>query len=94
VGPRHGLYAGAVVDPPPLPPRFSQVIIVVAVGTVLWLVAAAVLFVAWLVAGRPLDIWFVTCLTGAGLGAFGYGVFTWQRAAVRRGSRTAQRGLD
>jgi hypothetical protein len=26
------------------------------------------------------------------LGGFGYGVFAWQRAAARRGSRSAQQG--
>jgi hypothetical protein len=43
---------------------------------------------------RPLDIWFTTCLAGAFLGAVGYGIFAWQRAAARRGSRTAQDGLE
>jgi Protein of unknown function (DUF2530) len=64
------------------------------VGGVLWLVAAAMLLVAALVGVRPLDIWFTTCLAGAFLGAVGYGIFAWQRAAARRGSRTAQDGLE
>jgi hypothetical protein len=80
--------------PPPLPPRLTQVRTVVAVGTALWLIAAAALLVAALVGVRPLDIWFTTCLAGALLGGIGYGIFTWQRAAARRGSRTAQEGLD
>ena len=66
---------------------------VVAVGSALWLVGAAVLFAAWITTGRPLGIWFTTCLVGAALGAIGWGIFTWQRAAARRGSRTAQTGL-
>jgi hypothetical protein len=41
-----------------------------------------------------LDIWFTTCVTGAVLGGIGFGIFRWQRAAARRGSRLAQRGLD
>ena len=80
--------------PPPLPPRLTQVRTVVAVGSALWLVAAAGLLVAALLGLRPLDIWFTTCLAGALLGGIGYGIFTWQRAAARRGSRTAQQGLD
>jgi hypothetical protein len=81
-----------MVDPPPLPHRLSEVRTVVAIGTVLWLLGAAALLVAWLAGGRPLDIWFTSCLAGALLGAFGWGVFSWQRAAARRGSRTAQDG--
>jgi hypothetical protein len=83
-----------VLDPPPLPRRFLDISRVVAVGSVLWLVGAAVLFAAWLATGRPLDIWFTTCLVGAALGAVGWGIFTWQRRAARRGSRTAQSGLE
>jgi hypothetical protein len=56
----------------------------------MWLFGA----VALLVAGRPLDIWFTTCLTGVLLGGVGIGIYSWQRAAARRGSRTAQQGVD
>jgi hypothetical protein len=83
-----------VVDPPPLPRRTADVPLVVAVGTLGWLLGAVALLVAHFVAGRPLDVWFATCVVGLGLGALGFGVFTWQRAAARRGSRLAQRGLD
>jgi hypothetical protein len=83
-----------VVDPPSLPPRFNQMITVLAVGSVLWAVAAVVLAAAAILSGRPLDIWFLTCVVGAGLGGVGYSVFAWQRAASRRGARGAQRGLD
>jgi len=65
---------------------------VAAVGTALWGLGALGLLAAWLIAGRPLDIWFTTCVAGMLLGGFGYGVFAWQRAAARRGSRTAQPG--
>jgi hypothetical protein len=61
---------------------------VIGIGTVLWLAAAAVA----LVTGPPLVL--TTCLVGAGLGGVGWTVFSWQRAAARRGSRTAQRGLE
>lgn len=67
---------------------------VVGVGSTLWVLGALVLLGAWLVAGRPLDIAFTTCVAGAVLGGLGYGIFTWQRAAARRGARGAQQGLD
>ena len=80
-------------NPPSLPPRTGDVSLIVAVGTLVWLAGAVALLVAHLVTGRPLDIWFATCITGAALGAIGYGIFRWQRSAARRGSRTAQEGL-
>jgi Protein of unknown function (DUF2530) len=83
-----------VISPPPLPPRLSRPALVAVVGAALWLVAAAALLVAALLGVRPLDIWFTACLAGAFLGAVGYGIFAWQRAAARRGSRTAQQGLE
>jgi len=61
---------------------------VIGVGTVLWLVAAAVV----LVTGPPSLL--APCLVGAGLGGVGWAIFAWQRAAARRGSRTAQSGLE
>ncbi len=67
--------------------------LVVAVGTLGWLAGAAVLLLAYLIDGRPLDIWFTTCVAGALLGGIGYGIFRWQRAAARRGARGAQQGL-
>jgi hypothetical protein len=83
-----------VVDPPPLPRRIGEISTVVAAGTALWLLGAVSLLLARLTAGRPLDVWFDTCLAGAVLGAIGYGIFRWQRSAARRGSRTAQQGLE
>jgi hypothetical protein len=80
--------------PPLLPHRFSDMYTVVGAGTALWLAGAAALLVAHLVGGRPLDVWFDTCLVGALLGGVGVGIFSWQSAAARRGSRTAQQGLD
>ena len=75
-------------DLPPLPPAFTRMRTVIGVGTILWLAAAAVA----LVTGPPLVL--TTCLVGAGLGGVGWAVFAWQRAAARRGSRTAQSGLE
>ncbi|MFC4950372.1 DUF2530 domain-containing protein [Pseudonocardia sp. GCM10023141] len=83
-----------MVNPPALPARLSRASAVAAVGTALWLLGVLGLLAAWLFAGRPLDIWFTTCVAGTILGGFGYGVFSWQRAAVRRGSRTAQTGVE
>ncbi|MDN5860568.1 MAG: DUF2530 domain-containing protein [Pseudonocardia sp.] len=82
-----------MAEPPPLPARLTRLPIVVTVGSGLWTLGAAALFVAWLIGARPLDIWFVTCIVGAALGGVGYAIFYWQRAAARRGSRTAQQGL-
>jgi len=83
-----------MLDPPPLSPRLSQVSTVVVVGVALWASAALVLLAAHLIGGRPLDIWFTTCVAGTILGGVGWGIFTWQRAAARRGSRAAQLGLE
>ncbi|MCW0213046.1 MAG: DUF2530 domain-containing protein [Pseudonocardia sp.] len=83
-----------MIDPPPLTRRLDDIRVVVGVGTALWVVAVGVLLIAHLVTGRPLDVVFATCVAGALLGGLGWGVFSWQRAAARRGSRTAQRGLD
>lgn len=82
-----------MVDPPSLPRHLSDMPTVVGIVSALWLLGAVALLVAWLVAGRPLDVWFVTCLVGGGLGALGYGIFRWQRSAARRGARGAQQGL-
>ena len=80
--------------PPPLPARFTDVHTVVGIGSLLWLVGAVAFLVAHVVAGRPLDIWFTTCVCGLVLGGIGIGIHSWQRAAARRGSRTAQEGVD
>lgn len=82
-----------MVDPPSLPRHLSDMPTVVGIGSGLWLLGAVVLLVAWSVVGRPLDVWFVTCLVGGGLGALGLGIFRWQRSAARRGARGAQQGL-
>ncbi|HEY0816455.1 MAG TPA: DUF2530 domain-containing protein [Pseudonocardia sp.] len=83
-----------MLDPPPLPPSLTRMRTVVGVGTVLWLLAAAVVLVATLLGAPlpPLLLW--TCVVGAVLGGVGWAVFAWQRSAARRGSRTAQQGVD
>ncbi|MGQ0481199.1 MAG: DUF2530 domain-containing protein [Pseudonocardia sp.] len=82
-----------MIDPPPPPRRLVELSWVIGVGTVLWLVAGAVLLVAHLHFGRPLDAWFGACGAGLLLGAFGYGLSRWQKRAARRGARGAQPGL-
>ncbi len=77
-----------------MPRRFSDVRTVVGIGTALWVLGAIGLFAAHLVSGRPLGVAFTSCLAGALLGCAGWGVFTWQRAAARRGSHTAQQGIE
>jgi Protein of unknown function (DUF2530) len=64
------------------------------VGTVLWFLASAALFVADLAGRRALDQLFWTATAGWVLGLLGYSLFRWQRSAARRGSRSAQSGLD
>ena len=82
-----------MLDLPTLAPAFTRMRTVVGGGTLLWLLAAAAVFVAGL-AGTPFPpLVLTTCLVGAGLGGVGWVLFTWQRSAARRGSRTAQRGL-
>lgn len=83
-----------MIDPPSLPARLSRMSTVVAVGITLWAAGAVALLAAHLLVGRPLDTWFTTCVTGTVLGVVGWGIFAWQRAAARRGSRTAQPGLE
>ncbi len=77
-----------MTDPPKLSPRFSDSVPVIAGGTVLWAIGA---LVAALVSGFDEVFW--TCVAGIGVGAFGASVFTWQRAAARRGARSAQSGI-
>ena len=61
-----------------------------AVGTVLWAIATAVVWASgahWH-AERPV------CLMGLAVGALGYGIFWLQRRGARRGDKGAQKGLD
>lgn len=63
---------------------------VIVVGMVAWLVATIVVWATGWGGGRTLAV----CLVGLAVGVLGTGVFLIQRAASRRGDRTAQRGLD
>ena len=75
-------------QPPPLPAALLAPWPVIAVITVGWLIATVLTFtVGTLDQGRPITI------AGLGVGVLGTSIFLWQRHAVRRGHRGAQRGL-
>ena len=76
--------------PPPLPHGLADPVPVVLGGTALWFLG----FFVVLVVDRSNSTLLWTTLSGGLLGIIGYGVFYWQRRAARRGSRTAQQGLD
>lgn len=77
--------------PPPLPPKLADPVPAIVVGTALWVLAlVGVLLFGPEGSGGSVLMW--TCLSGGVLGIIGYGIFTWQRSAARRGSRTAQQG--
>lgn len=74
---------------PPLPEILHRpwpVIYVIAAG---WLVAAVLAFTV-----PGLHDWRPVTVAGLGVGVLGTSIFLWQRSAVRRGARGAQRGLD
>jgi hypothetical protein len=76
-------------EPPPLPAIMLQPWPVITVLAAAWLIAAVLTFaVPSLYECRP------TALAGLGVGALGTSIFLWQRHAVRRGARGAQRGLE
>ncbi|MGM1064015.1 DUF2530 domain-containing protein [Saccharothrix sp. Mg75] len=74
--------------PPPLPARLADPVPAIVTGTVLWFAGFLVVLLFW--RSETTLLW--TCLSGGLLGVIGYGVFTWQRSAARRGRRTAQQG--
>jgi hypothetical protein len=78
---------------PELPGKFTDLTPAVIVGTGLWTVALVVLLVLRLGSAGPPAVWLWTCVAGVALGFLGLGIITWQRAASRRGSKGAQRGL-
>ncbi|MFP5022637.1 DUF2530 domain-containing protein [Pseudonocardia phyllosphaerae] len=75
-------------SPPPLPARLYESPPVIAGGMVLWVVIGALAFAF----GAGELVW--TAVAGLGVGLFGLTVFLAQRAAARRGDRSAQRGVD
>jgi hypothetical protein len=79
---------GKSLEPPPLPRALLDPWPIIAVGALVWLVAAVAAFVIpALAAWRPMT------LAGLGVGVLGTSIFLWQRNAARRGARGAQTGL-
>jgi hypothetical protein len=76
---------GSLRHTPDLPKRLTDLTPVVIVGISAWVVALVVLF---FVAG---GVWVQTALAGIVLGFIGFGIVLWQRAAAKRGSKSAQR---
>ncbi|KDN23587.1 DUF2530 domain-containing protein [Amycolatopsis rifamycinica] len=70
---------------PELPKRLTDLTPVVIVGTSIWAVALVVLF--FTTSGLLVQ----TALSGFALGFVGLAIIAWQRAAARRGSKSAQR---
>jgi hypothetical protein len=86
--PETGEETGKSLPAPPAPPaRLVDLYRIVIIGQVIWL---GVLVVA-LFTGPHILAW--TAVAGLVLGGIGMGIMTWQRAAARRGSKTAQQGI-
>jgi hypothetical protein len=76
---------GSLRHTPELPKKLTDLTPVVIVGTSIWAVALVVLFFT------TSGLWVQTALSGFGLGFVGMAIIAWQRAAARRGSKSAQR---
>jgi Protein of unknown function (DUF2530) len=76
-------------QPPPLPAGLLRVQPAIAAIAVGWLLAVVLAFTV-----PGLHDWRPVAIAGLGVGVFGTSLFLWQRAAVRRGSRGAQTGLN
>ncbi|WP_415975434.1 DUF2530 domain-containing protein [Rhodococcus sp. 077-4] len=79
-----------MADLPQIPRSLTDPVPVLAMGILGWIVALVVLTAT----GDPSGDALATCWCGVAVGAVGFGIFLMQRAASRRGSKTAQRGLD
>ncbi|EGD54225.1 DUF2530 domain-containing protein [Gordonia neofelifaecis] len=75
---------------PQLPAKLRAPEPVIVVGMLVWAAATLVVWLTDLGSDRALAV----CLVGLGVGVLGTGVVLLQKAAVRRGSRGAQEGLD
>ncbi|MGB3699623.1 MAG: DUF2530 domain-containing protein [Gordonia sp. (in: high G+C Gram-positive bacteria)] len=75
---------------PPLPPRLRAPEPVIVAGMAIWAVATLVVWLTGVGSDRAL----VVCLVGLVVGIMGTTLVLVQKAAVRRGSRGAQEGLD
>lgn len=84
---------GSLRPVPELPPRLTALFPLVVAGALAWFVGIVVFAIRDFGAGRGPSVWLWTCVAGVGLSFIGMGIMTWQRAAARRGSRSAQTGL-
>ncbi|OZC66956.1 hypothetical protein CH306_03740 [Rhodococcus sp. 15-725-2-2b] len=75
---------------PQIPRSLTDPVPVLTIGILGWIVA----LVVFTATGERTDDALATCWSGIAVGAVGFGIFLAQRAASRRGSKTAQRGLD
>ena len=79
-------------DHPPTPPALPEILLepwpVICVIAAGWLVAVVLAFTM-----PGLHDWRPVTVAGLGVGVLGTSIFLWQRSAVRRGSRGAQRGI-
>ncbi len=83
----------AAATPPPLPPvRGAGLAHVLIPGTALWFAVFVVLLIVTpTLRAHDAMLWLWTALAGWLLGFVGMGIYLWQRAAARRGSRGASR---
>lgn len=79
-----------MADIPQIPRSLTDPVPVLAIGILGWIVA----LVVFTAGGDRTGDASATCWSGLAVGAVGVGIFLIQRAASRRGSKTAQRGLD
>lgn len=63
-------------------------------GMLLSAAAAGIALLVAVLSGNPPGELFWTCVAGTGVGLLGALLFTVQRAAARRGDRSAQRGVE
>ncbi|HYO03797.1 MAG TPA: DUF2530 domain-containing protein [Mycobacterium sp.] len=79
-------------DTPPEPPALPDILLapwpVICVIAAGWLIAVVLAFTV-----PGLHDWRPATVAGLGVGVLGTSIFLWQRSAVRRGSRGAQRGI-
>jgi len=75
---------------PELPARLRAPEPVIIVGMLAWLVATLVVWITGIGPDRALTV----CWVGLIIGLLGTSIVLVQQAAVRRGSRGAQEGLD
>lgn len=79
-----------VADVPQIPRRLTDPVPVLSIVLLGWIIATVIVSTT----GDHGSEAVATCWAGVALGILGFLIFLVQRAASRRGSRTAQRGLN